>query len=97
LIVATHICNACNGQVRFIDRKPFNADGTPHWDTCKARQFEVVRKKGAYYETENEAGYIYKGERCPTWRRGPLITGSQYKPDVCNCGIPPWEVCQHAI
>lgn len=101
MIVATHICNACGGQVRFIDRKPFNVDGSSHWDVCKQRQFAAVRKKGAYFETAFEGGYIYKGHKWLTWMRMPAVTGSQYKPDGCDCGLPAWElceeVCQHAI
>ena len=32
---------------------------------------------------------------------GVTVTGSHYKPDGCDCGLPPWELCrpncEHAI
>jgi hypothetical protein len=96
MIVTTHICNACGGGIKFVDRKPYNSDGTVHWDSCKERQYEVVRKNGVYYRTDNEAGYLYKGEKWPTWRRGPVVTGSEYTESNCDCGVPPWELCKDA-
>ena len=93
-MIGTHYCNACGGLVKFVGRKPLNEDGTPHWDICKERQFEKVKKHGTPYKEENEAGYIYKGERWRTWLRGLAITGSIYKPDRCDCGLPPWELCK---
>lgn len=90
----THTCEACGGRVRFLNRKPHDLDGKLHWDTCKERQFDTVKKHGTPYCKENEAGYIYKGERWRTWLRGPRITGSQYSPNTCDCGLPPWELCK---
>ena len=93
-MIGTHYCSACGGLVKFINRKPYNEDGSEHWDVCKQRQFEVVKKKGQPYSEENEAGFIYKGKRWPTWIRGPRIVGSKYQPDACKCGLPPWEICE---
>lgn len=90
-MIGTHVCNACGGYVKFVNRKPHNEDGTEHWDICKQKQFEKVKKHGTPYRTENESGYTYKGKRWPTWKRGPRIVGSEYKPDICGCGAPPWE------
>jgi hypothetical protein len=92
--VTTHVCNACGGAIRFLNRRPTNSDGTSHWDVCKERQFATVKAKGTYYETETEVGYIYKGEKWPTWLRGPVITGSEYQKIACNCEVPPWEACE---
>lgn len=92
-MIGTHYCEVCNGLIRFVDRKPYDEDGTIHWDTCKKRQFETVKKNGRFYETGTEEGYVYKGERWPTWIKGPRIVGEKYQPDTCNCGLPQWELC----
>lgn len=29
-------------------------------------------------------------------KRGIPITGENYVPSKCDCGIPPWEICEHS-
>jgi hypothetical protein len=90
-VIGTHVCNACNGFVKFVGKRPMNEDGTSHWDICKERQFAKVKAKGVFYRTDKgDEGYIYKGKAYPTLIIGPRIVGSEYKPSA-DSDVPPWE------
>ena len=47
-----------------------NPDGSDHWDACSAERWRIVKSEGKRFETEKEAGYIYKGRKHLEWRIG---------------------------
>lgn len=87
-------CGKCGGDIRWQNRRPVNLDGSEHWDTCKEIQFRAARQFGTPYQTENESGYVYRGTTWRTWLRGPTVTGAKYVENTCDCGLPPWELCE---
>jgi len=110
------ICKSCQGEVKWVktDRwHCYNADGSDHWDLCSARKLahfqlhgkEVKNKHGRKLVVKAGMGLITNGggEKTVQWlqRAAQVITGKDYKPDGCDCGLPPWELCKpdcvHAI
>lgn len=83
-----------------------NPDGTDHWDKCSAERFARVKREGTYFEGDDGRrevhGYAAPHKTQLTMIR-PLkpIVGKKYRPDGCDCGRPPWELCsndcRHAI
>lgn len=90
------ICRDCGSAIKWFNRKPYDLkDGSIHWDVCRERQYEAAKKYGRPYKTENESGFVgTNGVRWPLQKKGPLIVGPNFKNDLCDCGLPPWEICK---
>ena len=39
----------------------------------------------------------FKKSGRPLVSKGIVVIGENYKPSGCDCGIPPWEVCEHSF
>lgn len=108
-------CGQCGSTVVWLrdgDRKKCeNPDGSDHWDRCSQLRFERVKRTGEFFtgtRTNSEEMKLHvEGYRSPfktqltLIRLDKLIKGKKWKPDGCDCGLPPWELCkpdcQHAI
>lgn len=69
---------------------------------CKKCKSEIVWKK------QGDRWYCYNPDKSEHWdlcasirnkgkpamRIGRTIIGEHYKPDGCDCGLPPWELCR---
>ena len=83
-----------------------NPDGSDHWDLCaqlkllnfKTHGVEFSEQRGKVkglrvgheYAIPNKSGLRLKTELIMQ-RIGKKITGKNYKPDGCKCGLLPWE------
>ena len=82
-----------------------NPDGSDHWDACSQARFERIKAEGEFFAGPLEEGY--KTRRKKSGVQFTRLTakdeaiGERYKPDGCDCGLPPWELCRedcpHAI
>lgn len=100
------ICKSCGGNVDWKKDSGrwqcFNA-GTEvdHWDSCSARRWKQTVATGTRFENERQrngdmfSGYekSIHGTRLDHIEK-PMIFGKKYKPDGCDCGLPPWELCR---
>lgn len=94
--------------------KCYQADGvTAHWDHCAKRRWDQTVSTGERFENEDcvqvgtqivdgASGYRKSIHGTKLDRiEGRRIAGKQYRPDGCNCGLPPWDTCkpdcEHAI
>ncbi len=79
----------------------FNPDGSAHWDLCSRERFARVKREGRYFEKADKtievAGYK-SPERTQLVSIRPLKPeiGKRWKEDGCNCGKPPWDLCEPA-
>ena len=92
-------CGKCNQKIAFFKMAngkwcPCNPDGTDHFDDCRLHWFQRVMREGKKFVRKNKEGYIFEGKEILTLVVGKTITGKKYKPDGCDCGLPPWELCK---
>lgn len=98
-------CKQCGLTVewRRVDGRPqcFNPDGSIHWDLCSKTKFERIKREGEFFDQPMAAGYIHPSKLQYTRLNAEPIRGKKYRPDRCDCGLPPWELCKpdcsHAI
>ena len=98
-------CKACGYPVKWTKTDERwhcrNPDGTDHWDLCSKLRWMQVKATGERFETKSESGYKTKTGKKFDHKAAKTITGSLYTPDSCDCGLPPWDVCdaecKHAI
>ncbi len=108
-------CSACGADVTWVRvgkrKQCHNPDGSDHWDLCSKLRFEQVKRTGVHF---HGTAHTAEGDKLHTeGYRSPFktqlvsihlekpITGKGYRPDGCDCGLPPWELCRsdcpHAI
>lgn len=79
----------------------FNPDGSIHWDLCSKTRFERIKREGEFFDKPAAAGYVHPEKLQYTRLNAKPIRGKEFKPDGCDCGRPPWELCDprcvHAI
>lgn len=78
------LCKHCKSDIKFVKKDRwyvFNPDGTEHWKLCK--ELQEWNKKLTEKSTTKVPMKI-----------GRTITGANYKPNGCDCGLPPWELCK---
>ena len=91
-------CKLCGDPIKFSKVGKVwnvsNPDGSEHWDTCKAKQFEFVKENGAFFEDGYVKGYRMPDGQVVYTQQGTRIVGDLYKPsgDCAEC-CAPWEVC----
>ena len=104
------ICKTCNSEIKWVKTDRWycqNTDGSDHWDLCaqlklfnfKAHGKAFTAGKDSGLRVEKKYGIPNKsGSKIKTElyleRIGKTVTGKNYKPDGCDCGLPPWELCQ---
>lgn len=81
-----------------------NPDGSDHWGLCSRLRFERVKRAGEYFHgqahTAQGALLHTEGYRAPFKTQLVLIrldkpvVGKNYRPDGCDCGLPPWDLCR---
>lgn len=109
------VCSQCGADVRWVQdgtrKQCHNLDGSDHWDLCSKLRFERVKRTGVHFEgrqINGEGAVLHvEGYRSPIKtqlvgiRLSKPVTGKNYRPDGCDCGLPPWELCRpdciHAI
>jgi hypothetical protein len=106
-------CKSCGAPVEWkkIDGRWYchNAGTqTDHWDSCSKRRWQQTVSTGERFDNlkldkkRTASGYKnsihgMKFDHIEV----KSIKGKHYKPDGCDCGRPPWELCKpdckHAI
>lgn len=106
-------CKSCGAPVSWkkIEGRWFclNADGEDHWDLCSKRKWAQVKATGTRFENVVVQG----GKKIISGYADSIhgtkldhiecleMAGASYRPDGCDCGLPPWEICRencpHAI
>lgn len=83
-----------------------NPDGSDHWDLCSKTRFEKIRREGTFFEgkptgmtraimprVDYVAGYRHPLKTQFIEITARPVAGKKYRPDACDCGRPPWELC----
>jgi hypothetical protein len=100
------VCSKCDQPIALYKNArgrwvPCNPDGSDHFDQCSRAVMARVMRDGLYFSNKDAAGYEYRGRVKFVRLSKESVRGSRYVPDGCDCGLPPWElceeVCQHAI
>jgi len=74
---------------------------TDHWDSCSSRRWKQTVSTGTRFENRvNSKGQLESGYADSI--HGTKLdhiecleaVGKDYHPDMCDCGIPPWEECK---
>jgi hypothetical protein len=107
------ICKSCGASVEWTKKEGrwfcFNpGTQTDHWDSCSKRRWTQTKSTGKRFENmkvdknTTASGYAHSihGTKFDHIEK-KSITGKRYKPDGCDCGLPPWELCkpncEHAL
>ena len=98
-------CKQCGLPIRWEKDgerwKCLNPDGSDHWDRCSEERTKRALREGTPFEDRVGDGVVYNEKKRYMHIGCDSIRGPRYRPDGCNCGRPPWELCatscQHAI
>jgi hypothetical protein len=91
-------CKNCGNPIKFTKNGASwlitNPDGSEHWGTCKAAQFELIKESGEFFEDGYVKGYRMSDGTIYKTQTGKRVVGKNYNPsgDCAECCVP-WEVC----